>query len=168
MGGRSVEADLNRETRAAVEAAAESYQTPAHLIISASRQKDHVRPRWIVVRLLRERGLSTPNIARELGGMDHSSIVHALQRSKNMDEAWNRALERAKIAFVRHLGFLDGEIVYAAPIGPPNNPRLMLDCERKWMTALGGETFANVPVRKFTGHYIAAMSRDAQSIAREV
>jgi hypothetical protein len=157
---------MNRITRAALEAASLAYGVPIHLILSPSRETDYVRARRIVISLLRSRGQRPSHIAREMGGMDHSSIIRALERIQEADDGWKLALERAQHLFSKSTRFFDGVIVYEAPIGPPNKVKCPRD--KKWEAALGERKFESARVPVFTGSYRAAMSEEAASVAREV
>ena len=49
-------------------------------ILGPSRRKKLVAVRRLCILMLREKGYSTTEIGRVLGGRDHSTIVHALNK----------------------------------------------------------------------------------------
>jgi chromosomal replication initiator protein len=64
-----------------IKAVAEFYNIPEKDLISHSRKKELVKPRQIVMYLLREYlKYSFPTIARKLGDRDHTTILHAYNK----------------------------------------------------------------------------------------
>lgn len=56
-------------------------------LIKRGRKKEIVRPRQIVMYLLREElKLSFPEIGQKLGGRDHSTVIHACEKIKKEEE----------------------------------------------------------------------------------
>lgn len=72
-----------RKTSAPVimKAVAEFYNIPAADLTKRSRKKEVVKPRQIAMFLLREEiKLSFPDIGQKLGGRDHSTVIHAVEK----------------------------------------------------------------------------------------
>ena len=73
------------------------------MIRKAARTTRIVHARWAIMLVLREHfGWSTPRIARALGLMDHTTVMHGTERAK--------ALEASSPAFAR----LASAVLYAA------------------------------------------------------
>jgi chromosomal replication initiation ATPase DnaA len=53
-------------------------------IIGSSRERSLSHIRWAIMMALRSRGLSTPLIGRLLGGRDHSTVRHGLERGAEL------------------------------------------------------------------------------------
>jgi len=53
-------------------------------IVSQSRLRRYAYPRFAAYRLLRERGLSLPQIGRMIGYRDHSTICHGIAQAKKL------------------------------------------------------------------------------------
>ena len=168
---------MTPRARAAVDAAALSYGVPVHIILSPSRKRDHFIARWIAIRLMRQVGMSTVKIGRELG-RDHSTIISALKHQDFNGERFQRAYGRAAVMFSDRLSLVLGKIVYEQPIGPPTCKQERVRREppiawrhktpdQKWAELHQGK-FENVKVRQFDGNYTAAMSEAAVSLAREL
>lgn len=59
----------------------DEYRIHVSWFYSSSRRTCHVRPRWhAAYRLRTELGMSLLRIAREFGGMDHTTILHGIRR----------------------------------------------------------------------------------------
>ncbi|MFA7252935.1 MAG: chromosomal replication initiator protein DnaA [Patescibacteria group bacterium] len=70
------------------------YKLPIEEIISKKRTKELVLPRQITMYLLRhECGLSFPEIGREMGGKDHSTIMHGCNKIEACISSNNRVKE---------------------------------------------------------------------------
>lgn len=68
-------------TTQVVEAAAKFYDVSLEDLKGPKRQKEIVRPRQIAMYLLREEvSLSYPKIGQELGGRDHTTVIHAVDK----------------------------------------------------------------------------------------
>ena len=64
-----------------IQAVAEFYDLKESELLTASRKKEIVRPRQIVMYLLREElGASFPFIGRKMGGKDHTTVMHAYKK----------------------------------------------------------------------------------------
>jgi hypothetical protein len=65
---------------AAIDVIAQQYGYTVEDILGKSRLKRVVAVRHLCILMLREKGYSTTEIGRVLGGRDHSTIVHALNK----------------------------------------------------------------------------------------
>lgn len=66
---------------------ADFYGLPVQDIIKRSRKKEVVRPRQIVMFLLREETkASFPEIGSKIGGRDHSTVMHAYEKIKKEEQ----------------------------------------------------------------------------------
>lgn len=64
-----------------IQAVAEFYDIKQNDLLSRSRKKEIVRPRQIIMYLLREElKYSYPSIGRRLGGKDHTTAIHAYEK----------------------------------------------------------------------------------------
>ena len=64
-----------------IEAISKYYNISHKDLIGQSRKKELVKPRQIVMFILREElGMSFPNIGQELGGRDHTTAIHACKK----------------------------------------------------------------------------------------
>ena len=168
---------MTPRARAAVDAASQSYGVPVSIILGPSRKRDHFIARWIAIRLMRQAGMSTVKIGRELG-RDHSTIISALKHRGFGAARFVLAYERAQILFSNRMSLVLDKIVYDHPIGPPpckkerRRPAPMVAWkdktpDQKW-AALQQEKFENVNVREHDGHYTPEMSEAALMVAREI
>lgn len=57
--------------------------TPGEMV-QHYRDRRLAYPRFAAYRLLRDRGLTTPQIGRMLGKRDHSTIIHGLERAETL------------------------------------------------------------------------------------
>ena len=70
-------------TKQIVEAASRFYNIESKDLLGKSRKKELVKPRQIIMFLLREEiNLSFPTIGQELGGRDHTTAIHACNKIK--------------------------------------------------------------------------------------
>ncbi len=70
-------------TKQVVEAASRFYNIEVRDLLGKSRKKELVKPRQIIMFLLREEiNLSFPTIGQELGGRDHTTAIHACNKIK--------------------------------------------------------------------------------------
>lgn len=60
-------------------------------IVGRARSGPLVAVRAVCCRILRERGMSYPQIGRVLGGRDHSTIINALNKFDYLCERWSMA-----------------------------------------------------------------------------
>jgi chromosomal replication initiator protein len=71
-----------------VEAVARFYDVSIEDLKGPRRQKEIVKPRQLIMFLLREEAsLSYPKIGRELGGRDHTTVIHAVEKIGQQSEA---------------------------------------------------------------------------------
>ncbi len=63
-------------------AVATASRTPVELILGRGRSSKIIIPRVVLVRLLRQRGLSFAQIGRKIG-RDHTTVLHHWRRSEN-------------------------------------------------------------------------------------
>ena len=66
-------------------------------ITGPSRQSYVARARFALCAALRERGASYPQIGKWLGGRDHTTIIHAVERARYIaerDQRYASAIER--------------------------------------------------------------------------
>lgn len=82
-----------------LEAVAKSFHVTADDLKSASRHTRHTIPRFAACLMLREEGrMSYPQIGRMLGGRDHSTIIYAVRRARQLlldDPGFADAYQRA-------------------------------------------------------------------------
>jgi chromosomal replication initiator protein len=63
---------------------ADYYHIPESFIYNKTRRKDVVKPRQIVMYILREDfDISYPMIGDKLGGRDHTTVIHSYEKIKN-------------------------------------------------------------------------------------
>jgi len=60
------------------------YGVEEHSIYEKTRRKEVVRPRQVIMFLLREDfKISFPTIGEKLGGRDHTTVIHSCEKIKN-------------------------------------------------------------------------------------
>src|SRR5207248_761904 len=70
-----------------IEAVSRFYDVSLDDMRGPKRQKEIVKPRQLAMFLLREEAsLSYPKIGRELGGRDHTTVIHAVEKIANQSE----------------------------------------------------------------------------------
>ena len=70
-----------------VDIVADYYGLNPTKIYEKTRKKEVVKPRQIIMYLLREdAGISYPTIGEQMGGRDHTTVIHSCDRVKNMLE----------------------------------------------------------------------------------
>ena len=63
---------------------ADFYQIEERFLYEKTRKKEVVRPRQVIMYLLREDlHTSYPYIGQKLGGRDHTTVIHAYEKIKN-------------------------------------------------------------------------------------
>lgn len=68
-------------SKSIVDAVSKFYSITNKDLVSKSRKKELVKPRQVVMYLLRiEMDMSFPNIGQELGGRDHTTAIHAVKK----------------------------------------------------------------------------------------
>jgi chromosomal replication initiator protein len=60
------------------------YSIEEESIYEKTRRKEVIRPRQIIMYLLREDfNISYPSIGQKLGGRDHTTVIHSCEKMKN-------------------------------------------------------------------------------------
>lgn len=73
---------------------AQYYEIPEKSIYEKTRKKEVVKPRQIIMYVLREEfSVSYPSIGEKLGGRDHTTVIHSCEKIKEEIKA-NNALEQ--------------------------------------------------------------------------
>lgn len=71
-----------------IDAVSRFYDVSLDQIRGPGRQKDVVRPRQLVMYLLREEAnMSYPKIGQEIGGRDHTTVIHAVEKIAGLSES---------------------------------------------------------------------------------
>lgn len=84
--GRSVEEVVRR--------IAQYYEIPEKIIYEKTRKKEVVKPRQVIMYILREEfSISYPTIGEKLGGRDHTTVIHSCEKIKE-EMKRNAALEQ--------------------------------------------------------------------------
>ncbi len=85
-----------------IEVVSSYYNIPIKDVIGKSRKKELVRPRQVIMYLLREEiGTSYPSIGEELGGRDHTTAIHAYNKIKK--EIKQNARTKQEIESIKQL-----------------------------------------------------------------
>jgi chromosomal replication initiator protein len=83
-----------------LETVSEFYDVSKEKIINGGRKREYVKPRQIVMFLLRkELKESYPYIGKKLGGKDHTTVIHAVEKiegEKEEDESLNSEISLIK------------------------------------------------------------------------
>ena len=62
----------------------EFYEIEESSIYEKTRKKEIVKPRQLIMYILREDfGVSYPSIGEKLGGRDHTTVIHSCEKVKN-------------------------------------------------------------------------------------
>jgi chromosomal replication initiator protein len=78
-------AERTISSRAIIEAVAEYYRQPVELLRGKSRQRPLVLARQVAMYVMRDlTDLSYPAIAREFGGRDHTTVIHAVSKVEKL------------------------------------------------------------------------------------
>jgi chromosomal replication initiator protein len=73
---------------------AQYYEIPEKSIYEKTRKKEVVKPRQIIMYMLREEfSVSYPSIGEKLGGRDHTTVIHSCEKIKE-EVKMNNALEQ--------------------------------------------------------------------------
>ena len=87
-------------TKEVIKTVAEFYNIEEHLIYDKTRKKEIIKPRQIIMYILREDfDISYPAIGEKLGGRDHTTVMHACEKIKR-EEASEEPL-RNELVFIR-------------------------------------------------------------------
>jgi chromosomal replication initiator protein len=90
----------NISVKEIVKTVAEFYSIEESMIYEKTRRKEIVKPRQLVMYILREDfGISYPSIGEKLGGRDHTTVIHSCEKIRNSlktDSALAQELEQIK------------------------------------------------------------------------
>jgi chromosomal replication initiator protein len=71
-------------TKEIIKTVADFYNIEEHLIYEKTRKKEVIKPRQIIMYILREDfNISYPAIGEKLGGRDHTTVMHSCEKIKN-------------------------------------------------------------------------------------
>ena len=91
-------------TKEVVKTVAEFYNIEEQLIYDKTRKKEIIKPRQIIMYILREDfNISYPAIGEKLGGRDHTTVMHSCEKIKNdmkMDELLIQEINQLRSIFV--------------------------------------------------------------------
>jgi chromosomal replication initiator protein len=87
-----------------IKTVAEFYNIEEHLIYDKTRKKEIIKPRQIIMYLLREDfNISYPAIGEKLGGRDHTTVMHSCEKVKNdmkLDDMLIQEINQLRSIFV--------------------------------------------------------------------
>jgi chromosomal replication initiator protein len=90
-------------TKEVVKTVAEFYNIEEQLIYDKTRKKEIIKPRQIIMYILREDfNISYPAIGEKLGGRDHTTVMHSCEKIKNdmkMDEVLIQEINQLRSIF---------------------------------------------------------------------
>ncbi len=91
-------------TKEVIKTVAEFYNIEEHLIYDKTRKKEIIKPRQIIMYILREDfNISYPAIGEKLGGRDHTTVMHSCEKIKNdikLDELLTQEINQLRSIFV--------------------------------------------------------------------
>ncbi len=91
-------------TKEVVKTVAEFYNIEEQLIYDKTRKKEIIKPRQVIMYILREDfNISYPAIGEKLGGRDHTTVMHSCEKIKNdmkMDESLTQEITQLRSIFV--------------------------------------------------------------------
>ena len=91
-------------TKEVVKTVAEFYNVEDQLIYDKTRKKEIIKPRQIIMYILREDfNISYPAIGERLGGRDHTTVMHSCEKIKNdikMDDGLAQEINQLRSIFV--------------------------------------------------------------------
>lgn len=91
-------------TKEVVKTVAEFYNIEEQLIYDKTRKKEVIKPRQIIMYILREDfNISYPAIGEKLGGRDHTTVMHSCEKIKNdmkMDDILIQEINQLRSIFV--------------------------------------------------------------------
>jgi len=91
-------------TKEVVRVVSEFYNIEEHLIYDKTRKKEIIKPRQVIMYILREDfGISYPAIGEKLGGRDHTTVMHSCEKVKNdlkNDENLSQEINQLRSVFV--------------------------------------------------------------------
>jgi chromosomal replication initiator protein len=91
-------------TKEVVKTVAEFYNIEEQLIYDKTRKKEIIKPRQVIMYILREDfNISYPAIGEKLGGRDHTTVMHSCEKIKNdmkADEVLTQEIGQLRSIFV--------------------------------------------------------------------
>lgn len=81
-----------KEARRIIAAVAARHGVPVKDVLSNSRFMEHVRPRWEIMRHIRDRGIGLSRIARLLD-RDHTTVINGLKKCPSVEPLTEAELE---------------------------------------------------------------------------
>ncbi|MFZ2522020.1 MAG: chromosomal replication initiator protein DnaA [Minisyncoccia bacterium] len=91
-------------TKEVVKTVADFYNIEEQLIYDKTRKKEVIKPRQIIMYILREDfSISYPAIGERLGGRDHTTVMHSCEKIKNdmkMDEVLIQEINQLRSIFI--------------------------------------------------------------------
>jgi chromosomal replication initiator protein len=91
-------------TKEVVKTVAEFYNIEEQLIYDKTRKKEVIKPRQVIMYILREDfNISYPAIGEKLGGRDHTTVMHSCEKVKNdmkTDETLTQEITQLRSIFV--------------------------------------------------------------------
>ncbi len=91
-------------TKEVVKTVSEFYNIEEQLIYDKTRKKEIIKPRQIIMYILREDfNISYPAIGEKLGGRDHTTVMHSCEKIKNdikIDESLNQEINQLRSILV--------------------------------------------------------------------
>lgn len=91
-------------TKEVIKTVAEFYNIEEQLIYDKTRKKEIIKPRQIIMYILREDfNISYPAIGEKLGGRDHTTVMHSCEKIKNdmkMDDILIQEINQLRSIFV--------------------------------------------------------------------
>jgi chromosomal replication initiator protein len=91
-------------TKEVIKTVAEFYNIEEQLIYDKTRKKEVIKPRQIIMYILREEfNISYPAIGEKLGGRDHTTVMHSCEKIKNdikNDEILTQEINQLRSIFV--------------------------------------------------------------------
>lgn len=91
-------------TKEVVKTVAEFYNIDEQLIYDKTRKKEIIKPRQVIMYILREDfNISYPAIGEKLGGRDHTTVMHSCEKVKNdmkSDESLTQEITQLRSIFV--------------------------------------------------------------------
>lgn len=91
-------------TKEVVKTVAEFYNIEEQLIYDKTRKKEIIKPRQVIMYILREDfNISYPAIGEKLGGRDHTTVMHSCEKIKNdmkADESLTQEITQLRSIFV--------------------------------------------------------------------
>ena len=80
----TIKPNKNISVREVVQKISEYYEVEEQSIYKKTRKKEVVRPRQVIMYILREDfNISYPSIGEKLGGRDHTTVIHSCEKIKN-------------------------------------------------------------------------------------